>query len=261
MIRLARSRRSVGAILAAVALLCTASGATGQETVTRELHFEGDRASRRVLVDLPYATISVEGWAGDSVRVALTYPTSRTRELPTISLVDGHLVVADPGNQEALDVVARVPREADVSVRGSNGGDVTISGMHGTLEIENSNAGIFIYGVRSGVAASTSNGPIIAEVERMPQRAPMSFLTSNDSIRIVLPGDAQAQLFLETDNAVVRSAFDVAEPPAAAPAAPGHVRTLRGEVGGGGAVVRARTDNGDIILERGPSPAPSAPDG
>lgn len=254
-------RFSAHSTLAAIALLCAASGVSGQETVTRELRFADDRPSRSIVIDLPYATISVEGWSGDSVRVELTPRGARARQLPPVSLADGRLVVADRGNQELLDVSVRAPYDVDISVHGSNGGVVRITDIHGNLEIENSNAGIFIEGSRGGVAASTSNGPIVAEVERVPDHAPMSFLTSNDSIRIVLPADADARLFLETDNAVVRSEFDVTGTPARAPAAAGHARTLRGELGRGGAVLRVRTDNGDIILERGPAAAPPAPGG
>lgn len=257
-----RPRRSARITLATIALLCAASGLAGQETVIREFRFSSDLPSRSVLVDLPYATISVEGWAGDSVRVALTPEAARRRELPPVSLAEGRLVVADPGNQELLDVIVRVPRDADVSVRGSNAGDVTISDMHGNLEIENSNGGILISGSRGGVVAATSNGPIVAEVERMPEYAPLSFLTSNDSVRIVLPADADAELYLETDNAVVRTDFDVVSGrPAQAPPAPGHPRTVRGRLGEGGAVLRVRTDNGDIVVRRGPPQAAAAPRG
>lgn len=248
-------------LLPGILLLWSAIGAAAQETVSQSFSFGAAAPSRGVLVDVPNARITVDGWPGDSARVELTPAGPRTRPLPVISLANGRLVVADRGNQESLEVIVRVPSDVDLRVHGSNGGPVTITGVHGALEIENSNAGIFIEGSRGGVAASTSNGPIVAVVEGVPPLAPMSFLTSNNFVRIVLPADSDLNVYLETDNAAVRSEFDVRTEDTRGAPAPGHARVLRGRLGQGGAVLRVRTDNGDIVLERGPATAPLAPVG
>lgn len=240
-----RTRLAVAALLA----LLSAGESTAQEaTNIRDFRLGPGKAITAVTVEVPNATITVEGWSGDSARVELTAAADRRGELPTVLVREGHLLIADPANQEALKVVVRVPRRVDLAVRAANAGAVRVSGLHGSLELENSNAGIFIGGSRGGIVAATSNGPIIAVVSARPT-APMSFLTSNDPVRVVLPDGSDLDVLLETDNARVRSEF-VVEPDAAQPPAGEEQRSLRGRVGAGGPLLRVRTSNGDILLEQ-----------
>lgn len=240
-----RTRLAAAALLA---LFAAGEAAAQEATTIRDLRPDPGEAITAVTVDVPNATITVEGWAGDSARVELTPTAGRRRELPPVLVREGRLLVADPANQEALEVVVRVPRRVDLAVRASNAGALRVSDVHGSLELENSNAGIFIEGSRGGIAAATSNGPIVAVVSARPT-APMSFLTSNDPVRIVLPDGSDLDVRLETDNARVRSEFEV-EPDAAPPPAGEDPRSLRGRIGAGGPLLRVRTSNGDVLLER-----------
>lgn len=237
--------------LAAAALIAlVAAGEAGaQETTTiRDLRPGPGEAITAVTLDIPNATITVESWAGDSARVELTAAAGRRGELPAVFITEGRLIIADPSNQEALEVVVRVPRRVDLAVRASNAGAVRVSDIHGSLELENSNAGIFIEGSRGGIVAATSNGPIVAVAAARPT-SPMSFLTSNDPVRIVLPEGSDLDVWLETENARVRSDFAV-KPDAVRPSEGEHQRSLRGQVGAGGPLLRVRTNNGDILLVR-----------
>jgi len=92
--------------------------------------------------------------------------------------------------------------------------------------------------------------PCSGTITRLSATAPLSFLTSNDSVRVELPDGSEFDVNLETDNATVRSAFAI-DPVGGAAAVPRHPRVLRGQVGKGGPLVRVRTDNGDIIIVRG----------
>lgn len=213
----------------------------------------------RLVIDLPNATVQVRGGAHDSVHFEIRAPSGAPDvPLPVPRRVGTEIRLVAPGNTTRLTVIIRVPHEFEATIRGSNGGPMEVEGLHGALTIENSNAGIHISGARNALLASTSNGPITARFEALPADAPVSFITSNDSVSVTLPGGSGAALHLETDNGRITSEFDLELLPGPRPIPTGAPRgpSLRAEIGGGGSLIRIRTDNGDIHVRRAAGPGP-----
>jgi hypothetical protein len=153
-------------------------------------------------------------------------------------------------------VEVRVPTEITLHVEASNGGPVTVSAVHGQIEIVNSNAAIVLDAVGGTVLASTSNGPITATLRSIDPALPLSFLTSNGAIDVTFPSSLKAVLCLETDTGPIASDFALA--PAGGPVdrtmmRGGRLRTLQcGSVNGGGTDIRLRTENAPIHVRKGP---------
>lgn len=233
-------------------LLALPVGTDAQSTARYAAPWNG--VEGRLVLEIPNATIRVQGTPGDSVHVLIRSVRDETVTLPTPRQLDGEVRLISPRNTATLEVVVRVPSRFEASIRGSNGGPVTVDGVHGALTVENSNAPVVITGARNAILASTSNASISAHLDALAPGAPLSFLTSNDSISVTLPGArVDADVFLETDNGMVQSDYPIA-PDTAVRAIPtfGADRSrLRGRIGAGGPLIRIRTDNGNILIRRG----------
>lgn len=206
-----------------------------------------------LVVDVPSAAILVIGRPTDSVRVSIRVPEGDAGTLlPTPSVRGTSLRLVAPGNQTSVEITVHVPHRFDAELRGSNGGVIEVRDVWGSIVTENSNAGVRLSGLRGPVMAATSNASIIASFDRLPQRGPLSFVTSNDGIEVSLPADARLDVLLETDNGRVESDFALAATPGARPI-PRRLETptrASARIGGGGERLRARTDNGNIVLRR-----------
>lgn len=207
----------------------------------------------RLVVDIPYAALDVAGWDVDSVRVAIRDAGGGVVPLPSPRVVGSEVRIVAPGNQTLVELEIRIPHRFDIVLRSSNGSPIRVSEVHGAVVVENSNAGVHLSGLRGPVLAATSNGPLTASFGELPERGPLSFITSNDSVSVSFPRPPGVDLFLETDNGRILSDFPLesstesGDPREAA----GGRSVLRARVGPGGPLLRIRTDNGDIALRRG----------
>jgi len=216
-----------------------------------------------LVVDMPYATITVVGMprADLEVRAArdtvLGGPGPRPGAPPRVTaggpppvvVVEDRVEILAPGNTTPTLLWIRVPQRFSVQVRGSNGGAVTVQGVRGSIEIENSNAGVNLEDVAGTAVVSTSNGSVTATFTEVAEDGPLSFVTSNGAIDVTLPGGIDARVILETDNGDFFSDFEIR------PAATGEPRAVRGRrlegvIGRGGPVYRFLTSNSDIYLRR-----------
>ncbi|MEN8376491.1 MAG: hypothetical protein ABFS34_13680 [Gemmatimonadota bacterium] len=247
-------RSRTWSVLLAAAAVATAAPIAAQSALRWSGVFPTDAsgAPPRLVVDAPYLSLSVSGHDGDSIHVVMEAVEAGLVTLPTPVLAGGILQLLEPRNTDRMRVEIRVPRRTAVSLRTSNYRPVTIAGIEGDIEVENSNSGIRLEGLRGAVVAATSNGAIDAAFDSLPARGPLSLLTSNAPVTLTLPAGAAADLLAETDKRV-RSDFPVA-PVEGAPS-PARGRALRGRLGGGGVLIRVRTDNADIVIRRAePSP-------
>ncbi len=252
--------------LAAVvlAVVCAFGEATAQEPVVERAAVPADDSVRRVVVRAPGSSLNVVGH--DEARV-LVEARSKTAPVPgglglTAVRTDERVVVEIPTAPVGTSVTVRVPRRVALELRGSNGGPFVVVDVRGEIEVENSNAGIKLMDVIGPVVAATSNGPIEVRFSRVPPARPMSFLTSNAPIRIVLPDGVDADLLLQTDTGVIRSDWplerlegaplDRIGPPPEIPGAPRPGRIVRTRLGEGGPPWRLWTDNADIVFRRVP---------
>lgn len=219
-----------------------------------ELRWSGafDRAEAAprpsLVIDAAYLTVTIAGHEGDSIH--LTVRTARDGVPPlTPELRGATLRIVEPGNSFATWIEATVPRDIDVRVRSANQGAVMIDGVHGTIEVENSNAPIYISHARGLAVAATSNAEIRVSFDAWPDAGRLSLFTSNAPITVELPDGAGARVALETDLRV-ESDFPIVGSDGEIEDGAKRGRGLEGIIGGGGAMLRARTDNGLIRILR-----------
>jgi hypothetical protein len=93
-----------------------------------------------------------------------------------------------------------VPAKTNLEVSTVNGGEVTVEGVDGDLEIGNVNGGITLTRVGGAVVAHTTNGDVKVTLTRVAPKKPMAFTTLNGDIDVSVPKSTTANLKLRSDQ-------------------------------------------------------------
>ena len=286
--------RPVALLLACVVAGCTA-GAKGlvrdERTTTTRLQFSGAATrtldartisgSIRVIGDggsdvRLEAVTSVEADDDEALRAAFRDIAIETAEQgATVAIIvrdDGHTACGERGDGERRDrawwdrrrysasttLTIRVPREVRVRLCTVNGGEATVTGIHGDFDVSNVNGKIVLRDLRGSGQATTVNGEIDAVFAESP-RAESRFKTVNGDIAVTFPRDLAADLHLKTFNGGLYTDFETTTlaptpEPARRGGAPRFVYRRQGftnvRVGAGGPELTFDTLNGDVRIER-----------
>jgi hypothetical protein len=150
----------------------------------------------------------------------------------------------------AIGAVKAQTSNGPIDVRGSRGsidantsnGPITVDGGSGTINVETSNGPIEITAENAVVVGRTSNGPIRFSGSLAQGRNELR--TSNGSLVVTLPANAQFVINAETSNAKITSDFAVT-------AQDFSENRLRGTVGSDpGTTLELHTSNGPIDLRQ-----------
>jgi hypothetical protein len=163
---------------------------------------------------------------GDSLRVRTRYPRPRWM-----------------GGAGSVDYVIRVPRTAEVSVENVNG-RVEVDGVAAEVEASTINGSVEVREAAGEVAASAVNGSVEVSLARLDPDGRSRLRTTNGSVRLTLPADANAQVEAGTVNGSVSCDFDL-------DGGRKTRRKLEGRIGTGGARFDLKTVNGSVNIDRG----------
>src|SRR5690606_25453579 len=87
-------------------------------------------------------------------------------------------------------LLARVPRQANLSLGTINDGEIIVSNIVGNLELSNTNGPITVRSVTGSVIAESINAPIDVEFSGLDEIHASSFETLNGDITLGLPANA-----------------------------------------------------------------------
>ena len=206
------------------------TSSTGQMVevqIIRESRGSTDEAAQQALAE---ETISDEV-APDRVKVQTTRPRGDN---------------SGPFGRRRISTEYRVsiPPGLSVAIRGENA-DVSLTDVDGQFTLENTNGGFRAQGLSGSVTATTVNGVIELDMERVTGE--ITATTVNGPIRIGLPAGLNATLEARTVNGNVTVDSDL--PFTAAEQERLHVS---GRFGNGGPAITLSTTNGPVrILEAG----------
>lgn len=108
------------------------------------------------------------------------------------------------------DFQVTVPRNTNIVVASSFGGDIMCAGVAGDLEIKNMSGEIRLDDVTGGALVETMNGEIRANVRELHDGKPLSFTSMNGEVILRVPADAKATVRLRTQNGSILTDFDEA---------------------------------------------------
>lgn len=202
--------------------------------------------------------VTVDAWDRNEIRVrAIVRGNARSSEARARDIANQVQVQAGGGRVYATgpDLERRewwsvsyrinVPRRNDLDLSATNGG-ITINGVTGTLRFDTTNGGVRLNEVGGRVNGQTRNGGlnITLSGDRWDGDG-LDVETSNGGVNLAIPDGYNAELETRTVNGGLSIAFPVT--------VQGELSSRRGistTLGSGGPLVRVRTTNGGVRINR-----------
>ncbi len=159
----------------------------------------------------------------------------------------------------AINLEIKVPQSGTLVLNTVNGGEISVTGLKGELELNNVNGDIKLLDISGSAIANTVNGDIKASFSSVTSDKPMAFSTFNGDVNLSFPPTMKANLKMKTDQGEVFSDFEVAiDKTAAAPVKSNSGGTYKiikdawvtGKINGGGAEVMVKSWGGDLYIRK-----------
>jgi DUF4097 and DUF4098 domain-containing protein YvlB len=260
-----RSVIAVGLLLCAVA----AFGQNKPEPITVPLSRPGEPVTLEI--ELMSARIEVIGEDRKDVQLSIAMAGGE-RRIKTPSGMKtltggGALSVEESDNTVSVDsdthtgkfeVVARVPRRADLHLSTVQDGGIVVRDITGTLELENVNGKIEATNIDGSVIAESVNESIRVAFSSIGKSGATALTSLNGDITVSFPATTGAELRIDNAAGEIESDFDLDVKPTKPTIErnEGRRTSLRVEdvivatVNGGGPVIKIKTLNGNIRVSK-----------
>ncbi|MCW8924920.1 MAG: hypothetical protein OQJ84_01585 [Xanthomonadales bacterium] len=172
---------------------------------------------------------------------------------------DNHISVDTDWRAKKVNVVARVPRLANLNLSTVNNGEIIVSNITGKLVLENVNGPITASNISGSVIAEAVNRDISVSFASLDTSQAMSFTSVNGDLKLGLPSDAGVELHIDSSEGEIYSDYEVeiqpTEPEVIREDGPGGVEVkvknmIVANINGGGPVIRLKTLNGNIEITK-----------
>ena len=172
---------------------------------------------------------------------------------------DNQISVDTDWRSNRVVLIARIPTNADLELSTVNDGEIIVSNVRGRLQLENTNGPITATGIAGSVIAESINEDIRVDFTEIASDEAISLASINGDLFVGLPDGAGAQLNIDTAQGQIQSAFEVdvrpTQPIVERSESRGGVEVrvesvIVADVNGGGPVIRLKTLNGNINIER-----------
>jgi hypothetical protein len=258
-----------GVMLAVLFGAATAVAQTSPEKINVPLSRPADPMSLRV--DILSARIEVIG--EDRKDVELTLSTtgnerklvtpSGTKSLPggstelSVDERDNVVRVDSESPMVRVQVVARVPRRANLKLSTVNNGEIIVRDVTGTLELENVNGPVSANNINGSAIIETINRAIDVSFTGVSAKEATALSSVNGTINLALPATAGAELHIDSSNGRIDSEFELDVKPTKPVIERSEGRggvsvrvksVVVATVNGGGPVIRIKTLNGNIKI-------------
>jgi hypothetical protein len=209
--------------LCAVAFALALLTAVRAEETPATIKFSDPAKPGTLKIVVGHGNLSITG--GDAAEITVKSEAKATNAKPrkdglrVLSASSGYSLV-EKDNVVTLDALSdgwaggganfrvTVPRNTNVVVANSFGGDVTCTGVSGDLEIKNISGEIRLEDVSGGALVETMNGEIRAAIRELHDGKPLSFTSMNGEVVLRLPADTKANVRLRTQNGSILTDFD-----------------------------------------------------
>lgn len=239
----------------------------GQDVV--RVPFSDPARQRVVKLTMISGSIHVKGYNGNEVVIETKGAANRRHEMDGLRRIDmtpgytaeeqDNVVTIKPSMNAPGSIDIQVPARTSLQLSTVNGGEVSVDGVEGELDVKNTNGSVKMSHVAGVVVANALNGNVIAVLDRVTPGRPMSFSSLNGTVDVTLPADTKATLKMRSDNGDVYSDFDITLGSAGqvttgkAPGGRYRVqvdKTIAGTINGGGPEIRLTTMNGRVMLRK-----------
>jgi DUF4097 and DUF4098 domain-containing protein YvlB len=196
--------------------------------------------------------VEVQGWDRDEVEVhAVKTAKSRESDLERVTIEvearpDAVSVAThypqNEGVEVAVEFTVHVPHSAHVEHVGTVNGTLRITGLEIVEDLHTVNGNIEVFEAGGNIHVHTTNGNVRLELAHLQGQHGATAETTNGSLVVAVPSDAQADLEARCLNGNFHSDLPIALESSQRP------REVHGKLGGGGAPLHLRTVNGGIRI-------------
>lgn len=158
-----------------------------------------------------------------------------------------------------FEIVARIPRRADLDIAVVNESEIVVRDVTGSLQLENVNGPITATNIAGSIVAESVNQEIDVAFSALGKDGATSLTTLNGDIRLALPPDAKTELRIDNARGEIESDFELDVKPTKPTVERKEGRRgvsvrLENEIvagiNGGGPVIKLKTLNGTIRIAK-----------
>jgi len=204
----------------AAAPLARAGEAEGS-TATVKLSAPGKPAT--LSLDMPWADIRITGVDGDAVTVESTLTPKNSKparpgglrrldDEVSFELTEKDNVITlrlagdNPWAGHDAEFKISVPRTMALNLKTDAGGDLTVKGVEGDIEVNNMNGEVELDGLVGSAVINTMNGEVRAVYAKAPVK-PVSITSMNGEVELRIPADTKANIRMRTHNGSILTDF------------------------------------------------------
>jgi DUF4097 and DUF4098 domain-containing protein YvlB len=187
-----------------------------------EIEIHAVKTAKQKETDLERVTIDVDA-RPDAVSITTRYPQNE-------------------GVEVAVEYTIHVPHGARLEHLGTVNGTLRIAGVELVEDVHTVNGNIEVFDAGGSVHAHTTNGNVRLELAHIRDKNGFTAETTNGSLVLAVPSDAQADLEARCLNGNFYSELPVAIESSERP------REIHGKLGHGGVPIHLRTINGGIRI-------------
>jgi hypothetical protein len=180
----------------------------------------------------------------------------------TVEEDDNVMRVSSGSHNRTTNLVLQVPVQTSLKLSCTNDGDITVDGVTGDVEANNTNGAVRLTNVSGSVVAHAFNEDLTVSMVRVDPQKPMSFSSFNGDIDVTLPATIKATMKMQTEMGDIYSDFDMQIQPATTQrvedtrSSRGRYqirieKVVSGAVNGGGPEISFKNYNGDIRIRKG----------
>ena len=237
-------------------------------SITREFNktydFDGDQVNVRTI----NGKIFIESWRKDAVEVnAEIEVRASSKSLARDYLENIEIVVRERGDDLIIKVDQphergggfmdwifsggkpnvtvnfwiKIPEDTDIEASSVNG-SVEAVGIVGRASIHTTNGKIIAEEIEGPVQASTTNGSIFVDIQTDEIDDDIDLHTVNGSIKLIVDREIEADVDISTVNGSISTDFPLEVTGKWGP------KKVRGEINGGGPMIKLETVNGSISI-------------
>ncbi len=205
------------------------------------LEIDGGKSGRRIIT--PNGSRQISGGS---------YRVSATEE-------DNVVKISSEWRRSTIDIVARVPANADLDLWTTNDGTIVVRDVTGEMQLQNVNGPITVTGAASAVIAESVNDDIKIGFASLKGVEASALTSLNGDLFLGLPDRPAVQVHIDTARGEISSDFEIevqpSQPKVTRSRDNGGVEIavenlIVANINGGGPVIRLKTLNGDIQIDK-----------
>ncbi|MGA7077313.1 MAG: DUF4097 family beta strand repeat-containing protein [Terriglobales bacterium] len=263
------------AAISAVFLISTAAQASDRNgTFTEEFHKVYPLSAQgRIQIDNLNGPVHISAWDRDEVKVDAVKSAWKKERLDEVKIeiqaepseLSIHTEYAgrnrtfnfggddEHGNPASVEYTITVPRQARLDKIELVNGRLDLQDVAGEIRASCVNGRIQAHNLQGPVELNTVNGELDASVDQLPA-SELKLSSVNGKLRVTLPSDASAEVKASTVSGNISDDFGL---PVTRHQFVG--RSLHGQLGGGGTLVKLSNVNGEIEIRHASDNRPLSP--